>query len=220
MKSGDGAGSISIAPSTTNVFATVGIVDSTTKKRPSVGEGASLRKHLRKAAFEPPTNTSGSTTRAPVEKGKGVVELEEAPRARGALHPILAKQVYECSSEELMKRADKSTVANKELKLRAYQELVTTVEHRAKELEEEAKNLDKARSDRARLEGDVPSLTETTTFLEAELKGEGPKAMATHKASQRFELGLKKMGRVGYEFGYWVALEWLRGKHLEIAIEN
>ncbi|RRT58309.1 hypothetical protein B296_00010412, partial [Ensete ventricosum] len=85
---------------------------------------------------------------------------------RGALHPVLAKQVYECSSEELMNRADNALidrvhdtgwlvqsqhekiltfwVANKELKLRAYQELVTTVEHRVKELEEEAK---KSRAD-------------------------------------------------------------------------
>ncbi|RRT80371.1 hypothetical protein B296_00012236 [Ensete ventricosum] len=29
---------------------------------------------------------------------------------QGALHPILVKQVYECSSEELMNRADKSAV--------------------------------------------------------------------------------------------------------------
>ncbi|RWW80067.1 hypothetical protein BHE74_00011606 [Ensete ventricosum] len=29
---------------------------------------------------------------------------------RGALHPTLTKQVYECSSEELMNRANKSTV--------------------------------------------------------------------------------------------------------------
>ncbi|RWV80836.1 hypothetical protein GW17_00057822 [Ensete ventricosum] len=29
---------------------------------------------------------------------------------RGALHPILVKQVYECSSEELMNQADKSAV--------------------------------------------------------------------------------------------------------------
>ncbi|RRT50247.1 hypothetical protein B296_00029742 [Ensete ventricosum] len=35
-----------------------------------------------------------------------------------------------------------------------------------------------------------------------------------------FESGLKKMRRVSYEFGYRVALERLRGKHLEIAIEQ
>ncbi|RRT32318.1 hypothetical protein B296_00054946 [Ensete ventricosum] len=29
---------------------------------------------------------------------------------RGALHPVLAKQLYECSSEELMNRASKSTI--------------------------------------------------------------------------------------------------------------
>ncbi|RWV84503.1 hypothetical protein GW17_00053777 [Ensete ventricosum] len=87
---------------------------------------------------------------------------------RGALHPALAKQVYECSSEELMNWAGKSAglhfisalidrvhdagrliwsqhekiltlrAANKELKLGANQELVATAKHRVKELEDEA----------------------------------------------------------------------------------
>ncbi|RWW32887.1 hypothetical protein BHE74_00005934 [Ensete ventricosum] len=82
------------------------------------------------------------------------------------------------------------------------------VEHRAKEIEETVgklrteleslKNqqkgleqevgilligLDRARDDRARQEGDVLSLTEATTFLEAEPKAEGPKVMAAYKAS-------------------------------------
>ncbi|RRT57644.1 hypothetical protein B296_00039141 [Ensete ventricosum] len=40
-------------------------------------------------------------------------------------------------------------------------------------------SLDGAQNDRARLEGDVLSLTKAVTFLEAELKVEGPKAVAT-----------------------------------------
>ncbi|RWW82209.1 hypothetical protein BHE74_00009336 [Ensete ventricosum] len=63
---------------------------------------------------------------------------------------------------------------------------------------------------------DVLSLTEAATLLEAELKVKGPKAVAAYKASRGFESGLKKMRRVSYEFGYRVALERLRGKHLEI----
>ncbi|RWW70352.1 hypothetical protein BHE74_00021981 [Ensete ventricosum] len=105
------------------------------------------------------------------------------------------------------------------------QELDVTAEHRAKELEEDVKklraelDLDGARDDRTRLEGDVLSLTEATTLLEAELKAKWSKAMDAYKASRGFESCLEKMGRVSYEFGYRVALERLRGKHPEIEIE-
>ncbi|RWW76619.1 hypothetical protein BHE74_00015278 [Ensete ventricosum] len=81
-------------------------------------------------------------------------------------------------------------------------------------------SLDGARNDRARLEGDVLLLTEAATFLEAELKAEGSKAVIAYKASRGFELGLEKMGRVSYEFEYRVALERLRGKHPEIVIKQ
>ncbi|RZS14866.1 hypothetical protein BHM03_00046620 [Ensete ventricosum] len=73
---------------------------------------------------------------------------------RGLYTPALAKQVYECSSEEIMNRADKSAVwvrnhekiltlraMNKELKVGVGQELVTTVERRAKELEGEVEKM-------------------------------------------------------------------------------
>ncbi|RWV95304.1 hypothetical protein GW17_00042076, partial [Ensete ventricosum] len=105
------------------------------------------------------------------------------------------------------------------------QELDVTAEHRAKELEEDVKrlraelDLDGAQDDRTRLEGDVLSLTEATTLLEAELKAKWSKAMDAYKASRGFESCLEKMGRVSYEFGYRVALERLRGKHPEIEIE-
>ncbi|RZR87470.1 hypothetical protein BHM03_00014910 [Ensete ventricosum] len=178
---------------------------------------------------------------------------------RGALHPALAKQVCECSSEELMNKAGKSAVwfgtstreflalraANKGLKLGASQNLVVVAELHAKGLEKDVNklraeleslnnqrrdmeqevgvlrsSLDGARNDRARLEGDVLSLIEAPTLLEVELKAEGPKAVAAHKASRGFESGLEKMGRVSYEFGYRVALKWLREKHSKIAIEQ
>ncbi|RWW67767.1 hypothetical protein BHE74_00024788, partial [Ensete ventricosum] len=74
-------------------------------------------------------------------------------------------------------------------------------------------NLDRARDDRAQLEGDVLSLTEAATLLEAKLKDEGAKAVVGYKASRGFESGLKKMGWVSYEFEYRVALKRLRGKH-------
>ncbi|RRT35900.1 hypothetical protein B296_00013540 [Ensete ventricosum] len=78
MKFGDETGSKSVVPLITNTFVTVGVIGSTTEKCPSVREGASLKKRIRKAAFEQPVDASGSTTRSPTEKGKVVVEIEEA----------------------------------------------------------------------------------------------------------------------------------------------
>ncbi|RWV85346.1 hypothetical protein GW17_00052870 [Ensete ventricosum] len=90
--------------------------------------------------------------------------------------------------------------ANEELKLGANQDLVATAEHRAKELEETMEklwielDLDGARDDQARLEGDVMLLTEATIFLEAELKVEGPKVVAAYTTSRGFKSGLEKLG--------------------------
>ncbi|RZS09054.1 hypothetical protein BHM03_00040149 [Ensete ventricosum] len=110
-------------------------------------------------------------------------------------------------------------VANKELKGQADQDLVAVVESRAKELqgntnklrgeleslktqwrrlEEEVRilrsSLDGARNDWACLEGDVLSMTEAAMLLEAELKGEGKKAVTAYKTSRGLESGLEKIG--------------------------
>ncbi|RZS20758.1 hypothetical protein BHM03_00053315 [Ensete ventricosum] len=118
---------------------------------------------------------------------------------RGALHPNLAKQAYECSSEELMNRASKSAVRRRRLK---------------EEVGILRSSLDGAQNDRAHLEEDVLSLIEAMTLLKAELKGKGAKMVGVYKASRGFESGLEKMGRVSYEFRCRVALERLWAKHL------
>ncbi|RWW15958.1 hypothetical protein GW17_00020181 [Ensete ventricosum] len=115
----------------------------------------------------------------------------------GALHPTLAKQVYKCSSKELMNRAGKLAVWAS-----VGQELAATIERRAKELKDEIKRM----------------MTELES-LKTKLKVEGQKAVTAYKGSQGFESDLEKMGRVSYEFGYWVALERLRGKHPDIMIK-
>ncbi|RWW41239.1 hypothetical protein BHE74_00053289 [Ensete ventricosum] len=115
----------------------------------------------------------------------------------GALHPTLAKQVYKCSSKELMNRAGKSAVWAS-----VGQELAATIERRAKELKDEIKRM----------------MTELES-LKTKLKVEGQKAVTAYKGSQGFEFDLEKMGRVSYEFGYRVALERLRGKHPDIMIK-
>ncbi|RWV87644.1 hypothetical protein GW17_00050340, partial [Ensete ventricosum] len=99
---------------------------------------------------------------------------------------------------------------NEELKLGANQELLTAIEHRAKEWEDEVK----------KSQTELESLMNQWRELEQEVGAEGPKVVTAYKASRGFELGLEKMGRVNYEFGYRVALEQLWGKHLEIAIEQ
>ncbi|RWV98066.1 hypothetical protein BHE74_00013362 [Ensete ventricosum] len=122
---------------------------------------------------------------------------------------------------------------NKELKHGVSQNLIAAAEFRVKELEDANKlrveleslksqqrdmeqevgvlrsSLDGARNDWACLVGDVLSLTEAATLLDAELKAEGSRAVATYKASQEFESGLEKMVTFSYEFGYRVALEQL-----------
>ncbi|RWV85877.1 hypothetical protein GW17_00052291 [Ensete ventricosum] len=205
-------------PSAASAPTIVEVGASTVEKRPGTRDGVGLRKCLRKATPEQPIDALGSTTRTSTEKGKGVVELEEVPEqgytlrelcevedragadryftsimtwlkavdskdplAEGALHLTLPKQVYEYSSKELMNRVDMLVVWRRELE---------------QEVGVMRSNLDEARNDRARLEGDVLSLIEAATFLEVELKAERPKPMTAYKASRGFELGLEKMGRV------------------------
>ncbi|RWW74367.1 hypothetical protein BHE74_00017691 [Ensete ventricosum] len=107
----------------------------------------------------------------------------------GALHPVLAKQLYECSSKELMNRVVKSAVW-----LGASQEVVAVVEHREKELKA------------------------TVDQMRAEL-GKGAKCGDRLHSFMRFESGLQKMGRISYEFGYHVALERFQAKHSKAEVE-
>ncbi|RWV85334.1 hypothetical protein GW17_00052878 [Ensete ventricosum] len=66
-------------PSTTSASVTVYIASSMDEKHPRVDEGESLKKRSKKAALEQPANASRSTNIALVDKGKGSMEIEEAP---------------------------------------------------------------------------------------------------------------------------------------------
>ncbi|RRT54373.1 hypothetical protein B296_00038942 [Ensete ventricosum] len=258
MKSGGGVGSGSTIPSAANAFATVDIGAPMVEKHPSTGEGASLRKRPRRMASKQPTNASGSTARTPAEKGKGVVELEEAPKWGYTIRElcevedragsdkyfssIMMRRKCIDSEDPLVPsnriipnsgsldykqgaeaRATECWVKELEDETKKKRSELESLRNQRKELELEARvldsSLDEVRNDRARLEGEVLSLIEASTFLEVKLKGEGSKVVAAYKASRRFELGLGKMRRVSYEFGYRVALERLWGKHPEIVIE-
>ncbi|RZS18255.1 hypothetical protein BHM03_00050487 [Ensete ventricosum] len=215
MNSDGGADSSSAAPSAANAPTAEDAGVSTVEKHPSSGVEASLRKRLRKAVVERPTDASRSTARTSADNGKGTVELGEVP-VQGytmrelcegedplvprwstisgsspfwtegplsreylwrALHPTLAKQVYECSFEELMNRAGKSAVWAS-----VGQELVAIAERRVKELE--------------------TKIERTRTELESSEVSGGNWSR-----------------KVSYEFGYRVALERLRGKHPNSMIE-
>ncbi|RRT66778.1 hypothetical protein B296_00039911 [Ensete ventricosum] len=231
MMSGDGAGSGSTVPSMASVPAIVDVGASTTEKRPSTGEGAGLRKHLRKSIPEQPADASGSTTCTLTEKGQGVVELKKVPE-----QGYTTRELYEVEDRagaykyfaSIMMRL-KSVDSEDPLVPRwsaisrssqVWTEVPLAREYMQGGLHPTLANLDGARNDRARLEGDVLSLTEAATFLEVKLKAEGSKVVIAYKASRGFELGLEKMGRVSYEFEYRVALERPQGKHPEIVIKQ
>ncbi|RZR85117.1 hypothetical protein BHM03_00012090 [Ensete ventricosum] len=179
-----------------------GVVVYTAEKRPGTNEGAGLKKHSKRVTPEQGSPEAEVVVDLQVDRvwteGQLAVEYLQV-----ALHPILAKQLYECFFEELVNRVAKSAI---------WAELESS-ESRRKGLEEEVSllrsNLDGSQDDRAQLEGDVLSLTKATAFLEVELKAEGPKVVAAYKASREFEAGLEKMGRINYEFGFRVALERL-----------
>ncbi|RWV89541.1 hypothetical protein GW17_00048304 [Ensete ventricosum] len=118
---------------------------------------------------------------------------------RGALHPALAKQVYEYSSEELMNRVDKSAVS-----LSANQELLAATEHRAKEWEDEAKKsqteLESLRNQRRELE-----LEQEVGFLRFSLDGaRNDRVIGLQRSVVRFHLF--PLRQVGYRRGKRVIL--------------
>ncbi|RWW47189.1 hypothetical protein BHE74_00046841 [Ensete ventricosum] len=152
MKSEGEMGSRSVVPSTTSASVTVGVAGSMAEKPPSVSEESSLRKRSKRATPKQLTDASGNTTRVPVEKGKELVEIEEAPE-RGytirelceGLHFISALIVRVHDAGRLVRTQHERILAlraaNKELKLGANQDLVAAIEFREKGLEEDVKKL-------------------------------------------------------------------------------
>ncbi|RWW35688.1 hypothetical protein BHE74_00059349 [Ensete ventricosum] len=212
MKSGSRAGSGSVVPSTTSASTTVNITSSMAEKHPRVDERESLKKRGKKATPEQPADASGSTTRAPTEKGKRSMEIEDAPERGYTIRDL-------CEVEDLA-GADKY-----------FASIMTQL--KTAEGEDPLVPRWSAISGLPQVWTEGPLAGEylrgalhpvlakqVTTLLKAELKAKGSKAVATYKASQGFELGLEKMGQVSYEFGYRVTLERLRGKHPEIEIEQ
>ncbi|RWW76313.1 hypothetical protein BHE74_00015606 [Ensete ventricosum] len=190
MKSDSGAGSESAAPSTTCASTTIDVVSSMTEKRPSIGEG----KVKQESDFRAACGCLREHPLGPLlKRGKGRWRLRMPPNGG-----IPSKS---CATWRI-----------------GWGREVFCLHHDA--IEDRQGQRSSAQNDRACLERDVLSLTEVVALLEAELKAEGPRVVASYKASRGLESGLEKMGRVSYEFEYRVALERLRGKHPEIAIKQ
>ncbi|RWW86330.1 hypothetical protein BHE74_00004894 [Ensete ventricosum] len=177
MKSDDGAGNGSTVPSATGAFASVVPIGSTIEKRASVDEGSSLRKRrytlheLCKVEDRVGVEKNFATiiTRLKAVEGEDPLVPRwsaisgssqvwtEGPLSeeylRGALHPVLAKQVYECSSKELTNRASRSAIwptrenygtSSRQQRTQAWgpqDALAAAVELHVKELEEDTNKL-------------------------------------------------------------------------------
>ncbi|RRT35277.1 hypothetical protein B296_00047107 [Ensete ventricosum] len=168
---------------------------------------------------------------------------------RGLLHPQLARELYMLPSEVLLARAAKEMVLLDALKSRGGPEAVVKAEERASELEQELGKT-KWKRDEAlqRLEASEKELTEVRSNL-AEIqrllkeervraqkmddellqsmkalesaRAELPKqAVDRYKESAGFKEGLKRMGRVTYEYGYRVALARFHALHPDSEVEE
>ncbi|RRT63809.1 hypothetical protein B296_00007136 [Ensete ventricosum] len=79
MKFGGGAGRRSIASPTTGMSTSATVAESLAEKHPGVDERLSMRKRSRRKTPEHQADTSRSTTRVPLGKGKEPIVMEEAP---------------------------------------------------------------------------------------------------------------------------------------------
>ncbi|RWW65858.1 hypothetical protein BHE74_00026805, partial [Ensete ventricosum] len=168
----------------------------------------------------------------------GHQDLDKEMKARGLLHPQLARELYTLPSKVLLARAAKEMVL-----------AVAKVEERASELEQELGKTKQERDEALqRLETSEKELTEVQSNLaeiqrllkEARVRArkmddellqsvkalesarsELPKqAIDRYKESADFKEGLKRMGRVTYEYGYRVALAHFRALHPDSEVEE
>ncbi|RZS02538.1 hypothetical protein BHM03_00032598 [Ensete ventricosum] len=173
MKSNSVKGSGSTVPLATDASSSVVVAGFVAEKRPSIDERSSLRKRSLRETSEQPADALGSTTKVPVEKGKELMVIEEAPERGYTLH-----ELCEAANKEFKHQAGQDLVATTILRVnelegdvdRLRAELESLMNQQMR-LEEEVgvlhSSLDGARNDRACLEGDVLSLSEAATLLEA-----------------------------------------------------
>ncbi|THU68675.1 hypothetical protein C4D60_Mb08t06350 [Musa balbisiana] len=136
---------------------------------------------------------------------------------RGALHPLLAKELYSSSSKVLVERAamrlvwmdldDALQKVNLKLRAKGSAEVVAATEERATTLKGEDVQTAKAMARAAEEERlRLPERVE--------------EAIAGYKASVGFEHGLVRSSRVMYEYEYRVARAHFWGKFLDLDLES
>ncbi|RWW56716.1 hypothetical protein BHE74_00036549 [Ensete ventricosum] len=168
---------------------------------------------------------------------------------RGLLHPQLARELYMLPSEVLLARVAKEMVLLDALKSRGVPEAVAKAEERASELEQELgktkwerdevlqrleaseKELTEVRSNLAEIQRLLKEVRVRAQKMDDELlqsvkalesaRAELPKqAVDRYKESTGFKEGLKRMGRVTYEYGYRVALARFHALHPDSEVEE
>ncbi|RRT36697.1 hypothetical protein B296_00051045 [Ensete ventricosum] len=85
------------------------------------------------------------------------------------------------------------------------------------DLSEARKQLKEARVRAWKVDDDLLKSMKDLESARAELPKQ---AIDDYKGSTNFEEGLKRMGRVAYEYGYWVALARFRSSHLDSKVEE
>ncbi|RRT43818.1 hypothetical protein B296_00027201 [Ensete ventricosum] len=206
-----------------------------------------MRRHKsRHSERESHSHSKGKEPAAPSEEPDTPAESEEGDASpefeRGLLQPQLARELYMLPSEVLLARAAKEMV------LRG-PEAVAKAEERASELEQELektkrerdealqrleaseKELNEVRSDLAKIQRLLKEARVRTRKMDDELlqavkalenvQAELPRqAVDRYKESAGFKEGLKRMGRITYEYGYWVALTRFHALHPDSEVEE
>ncbi|RRT31725.1 hypothetical protein B296_00049348 [Ensete ventricosum] len=208
------------------------------KSRPGEGESRSRSKGMEPTTpskeLEAPAGSEEGALHRPMSNNSSTAEEFE----RGLLHPQLARELYTLPSEVLMARAAKEMVLAvakaEEHASELREELEKTKRERGEELlrrEASEKELHEIRSHlgdaqwllkeaRVRAWKMDDELLQAVKDLES-ARAELPRqSIVQYKDSLDFKEGLKRMGRVTYEYGYRVVLAHFLAQHPNAEVEE
>ncbi|RZS03617.1 hypothetical protein BHM03_00033810 [Ensete ventricosum] len=155
---------------------------------------------------------------------------------RGLLHPQLARELYMLPSEVLMAQAAKEMVLSQHFQMALFDQvhdasrLITFMDYWIKQLQEELDALKSNGGPEAVAKTEEPTF-ELSRKMDDELL-QAVKALESARAklprqlvvqymeSLSFKEGLKRIGRVMYEYGYRVALARFRARHPDAEVEE
>ncbi|RZS24028.1 hypothetical protein BHM03_00057043 [Ensete ventricosum] len=140
----------------------------------------------------------------------GHQDPDKEMKAGGLLHPQLAWELYTLPSEVLLARATKEMV----LRLKASEKELTEVRSNLAEIQ---RLLKEARVRARKMDDELLQSVKALESARAELP---KKAVDTYKESAGLKEGLKRMGRVTYDYGYRVALACFHALHPDSEVEE